>query len=326
MDRDGHWDRTEAAYKALTGDLPISAPEEAVKSAYTRELDDEFIEPTAFEAHAIKDGDALIFFNFREDSMRQIAESFLNPKLDKFPIKIFSNLYIVTMTAYEDKWRARVAFPSERVGNPLGKVLADKGLNQLRIAETEKYAHVTYFFNGGREKPYPNEFRVLVPSKTAVREEEHPEMMASAVTDRAIVALNEGGFDFILVNYANPDIIAHTGNYDAAVQAIKTVDKELNRLVDAVLKGNHVMIVTSDHGNAEEVLNPRTGEPETKHNANPVPIYLVGKDFQKPKPEEILHHPETIGLLADVAPTILELMNIPKPPEMTGQSLLNQLI
>ena len=195
-----------------------------------------------------------------------------------------------------------------------------------RISESEKYAHVTYFFNGGREKPYPNEFRVLIPSKTSLREEEHPEMMASSVTDRAIVALSEGGFDFILINYANPDIVAHTGNYDATVRAVKTVDKELRRLTEAVLQGGHVMIVTSDHGNAEVVMDPRTGEPETKHNPNPVPIFLVGKEFQKPKPEEILHRPETIGLLSDVAPTILELMNIPKPPEMTGQSLLNQLL
>ncbi len=329
MDRDGHWDRTETAYKVLTTETPPASPEEIVKKTYARELDDEFIEPTAIEPHPVKDGDALIFFNFREDSIRQIAEPFLNPKFDKFAVKPFPNLYVATMTAYDEKWGDHVAFPSERVETPLGRVLSEAGKNQLRIAETEKYAHVTYFFNGLKDKPFPNEFRVLIPSQTSPREEEHPEMMAKAVTDRAIVALADGGFDFILLNYANPDIIAHTGNYDATVRAIKTVDKELGRLTEAVLQGGHVMVVTSDHGNAEEVLNPQTGEPETKHNPNPVPIYLVGQEFKKtggpkgaPSGGGRL---ENIGILADVAPTILELMGIPKPPEMTGQSLLNQL-
>ncbi|HXF44069.1 MAG TPA: 2,3-bisphosphoglycerate-independent phosphoglycerate mutase [Candidatus Paceibacterota bacterium] len=326
MDRDGHWDRTEAAYKALFGEAPLSTPLAAAKKAYDRDLGDEFIEPSVVESHPIGDGDAVVFFNFREDSMRQITEPFVNGKFDKFAAKPVKNLLVVTMTAYEENWPALVAFPSEKIEKPLGYVVAEHGLTQLRIAETEKYAHVTYFFNGLKDQPFKNEFRILIPSRTSAREEDYPEMMASAITDRAVVALNEGGFDFILVNYANPDIIAHTGNYEATVEAVKAVDRELKRLAEAVIQGGHIMIVTSDHGNAEEVMDPVSGETEKKHDPNPVPIYLVGQEFRRTELREPGRRLETIGILADVAPTLLELMGIPKPQEMTGESLLNQLL
>lgn len=328
MDRDNHWERTEGAYQAIVGENknPMSL-DEVVNKVYGRELDDEYIEPTVVEPHPVGDNDAVIFFNFREDSMRQISDPFLDSNFDKFPIKPLKNIFVVTMTEYAERQKAAVAFPGDKIENPLGKVLSEKGIAQLRVAETEKYAHVTYFFNGLREEPFPNEFRVLIPSKSNLRMEENPEMMAKDITDRAIIALREGGFNFILINYANPDIIAHTGNYSATMEAVKVVDRELGRLVKEVLSGDHLLIITSDHGNAESLLNLQTGEPETFHDPSPVPVYLVGKEFEKPfsidtsTPQKL----PVIGILSDIAPTLLELMNIPKPPEMTGTSLLNQL-
>ncbi len=328
LDRDNRWERTEKAYQAIVSENKTAkSVKEAINSVYERNLDDEYLEPIVVEPHPVKDGDAVIFFNFREDSMRQISEPFLNPNFDKFPVKPLKNLFVVTMTEYFEGQKAAVAFPTEKIENPLGKVLSDRGLTQLRIAETEKYAHVTYFFNGLRDTPFPNEFRVIIPSKPTIRPEENPEMMAPAITQRALIALNEGGFDFILINYANADIIAHTGNYEATLKAVRVVDEELAKLVKAVIAGNHLLLITSDHGNAESVFNLQTGEPETFHDPNPVPIYLVAKEFEKPfsiptqRPERL----PVIGILSDVAPTLLELMGIPKPKEMTGTSLLNQL-
>lgn len=331
MDRDGHWDRTEKAYEVLVGKPPRPAKsvEEVLKQARERNINDEFIEPAIInEPHPVQANDALIFFNFREDSVRQITEPFLNKNFNQFPRENLNNLFIATMTAYREESAASVAFPPEKVENPLGKVLSENGKLQLRIAETEKYAHVTYFFNGLKEKPYPNEYRVLVPSKSVAHHDDYPEMMAGAITDRTLAALNEGGFDFILVNYANPDLIAHTGNYEATLKAIKVVDNEVGKLLKSVLNQNHVLIITSDHGNAEELIDLKTGEPETKHDVNPVPFYLIGKEFQKKRPSSIdeLSHLPNIGMLSDVAPTILELMDIPKPKDMTGESLLEQLI
>ena len=331
MDRDNHWDRTEKAYEVLVGKLPRppQSIEELLDKAEEKSVNDEFIEHAIInELHPLRTNDALIFFNFREDSVRQITEPFLNKDFNQFPRENLNNLFIVTMTAYREESAASVAFPQEKVENPLGKVLSESGRLQLRIAETEKYAHVTYFFNGLKEKPYPNEYRVLVPSKSAAHHDDYPEMMAGAITDRALAALNEGGFDFILVNYANPDMIAHTGNFEATLKAIKAIDAELERLVKSALNQNHILIVTSDHGNAEALIDLKTGEPETKHDINPVPFYLIGRKFQKKKPSPVdeLSHLPNIGMLSDVAPTILELMNIPKAKDMTGESLLNQLI
>lgn len=343
MDRDNRWDRTEKAYKVLVGDSQnINSKEGVVEKVYKRDLGDEFIEPAIIDTpHPIQDKDAVIFFNFREDSMRQITESFVNPSFEKFPVKSLRNLFVTTMTEYQEAFKTAVAFSKEKVENPLGKVLADNKKTQLRIAETEKYAHVTYFFNGLRDAPFAGEYRVLIPSKKTIRHEEYPEMMAGAITGRAVIALNEGGFDFILINYANPDIIAHTGNYKATAEAIRVIDQELEKLIKSVLAGGHVLLITSDHGNAESVLNLKTGEPETTHDPNPVPIYLVAKEFQRTRAstlrgisgqagsgqaEEVSRRLETIGLLSDVAPTLLALMNIPKPASMTGQNLLDQLL
>ena len=330
MDRDQHWDRTEKAYQALIGEgVKNNNLKAIVQKAYNRDLKDQFIEPTVIDNTAgIKDGDTIIFFNFREDSMRQIAESFINSQFQKFATKSFKDISIITMTQYSEEFKVPVAFPKEIMTDSLGKVLADNDKIQLRIAETLKYAHVTYFFNSLQEKPFPNEYRVLIPSHQVTHPDEHPEMMASAITDRALAALNEGGFDFILINYANPDVIAHTSNYDATIEAIKVVDQEIGRLVKSVLSQKHLLIITADHGNAETLIDIRTGKAESQHNDNPVPFYLIADEFKRQKSEQEVLHSEknTIGLLSDVAPTILELMKIPKPKEMTGQSLLSQLI
>lgn len=328
MDRDKHWDRTQRTYDLLVGEgkKKVKEPEEALAEIYAKNLSDEYVEPCAVGVpHPVSENDAIIFFNFREDRMRQITTPFVDKTFDAFPHKEIKNLYVATMTQYEDDSAANVAFKKEEVKEPLGKVLADNGKVQLRIAETEKYAHVTYFFNGFKEPPYPNEFRIIIPSKNVAHHEEYPDMMASAITERAIIAINEGGFDFILINYANPDVIAHTGNYEATVKAIKTIDYEIGRLMESALAGNHVLMITSDHGNAEVVLNLQTGEPETRHDANPVPFYLIANEYKKATPERP-RRLENIGIISDVAPTILALMGLPKPDSMTGQNLLDQLL
>ena len=328
MDRDKHWDRTEKAYKAMTGaNQTKTTVEEAAKSAYGRELNDEYIEPSLVgEPRFVSDNDSLVFFNFREDRMRQLAEAFINPNFDKFPAKQIKNLCIASFTEYDPRFGIPAAFPEEKTEGSLGKALSDAGKRQLRIAETEKYAHVTYFFNGLKEKPFPDEFRILVPSQNTARHDDYPEMMASAITDRVLSALAEGTFDFILVNYANPDMVAHTGNYEATLKAIKATDKEMKRLADAVLEQKHTLIITSDHGNAEVLMDLKTGEAETKHDANPVPFCLVSEEYKKSSARNIFSALPVIGILSDIAPTVLELMDIPKPSEMTGQSLLPQLL
>ncbi len=326
MDRDRHFDRTREAYRALTGTAPkVATWEEVLQGAYAKGLNDEFIEPRVLDgAPHIASGDAVVFFNFREDSMRQISDAFLDPSFAGFPLVPLERVRVITMTGYHRGKHADVAFPAEPMVHTLGEVLADRNLRQLRIGETEKYAHVTYFFNGRREEPFANEFRILIPSENVFRKDERPAMQAKSITDRAILALKEKSFDFILLNYANADIIAHTGNYAATVAAVETVDRELARLLVAVEEGEHVLIVTSDHGNAEVLIDPRTGEPETKHNPSPVPCYLIAKEFARANPSK--PNPFAVqGLLADVAPTLLELMDIPTPPEMTGASLLSYL-
>ena len=231
------------------------------------------------------------------------------------------------MTNYSDLFKTPVAYSPEKVENPLGKILADNGKTQLRVAETEKYAHVSYFFNGLKDAPFPNEYRVLIPSRNVPRHDGYPEMMAGEISSRVIQAIEEKSFDFILANFANADVIAHTGNYDAALKAIQTVDDEIGKIVKVCLQQNAVLIITADHGNAERMINPFTGMIETKHDPSPVPIYLIGSDFQRGKSQGLIElmEKETAGILSDVAPTILELMEIPKHPEMTGQSLLKIL-
>ncbi len=327
LDRDAHWDRTAQTYRAMTGaSQPVADVRSLVESSYRRGLNDQFIEPHAIGPgnRGIKDGDALIFFDFREDGIRQIAEAFINKKFEAFPATRFADLRIVTMTAYSASFDVPVAFPQEAVSNPLGRVLSDSGKSQLRIAETEKYAHITYFFNGLREPAFKNEFRVLIPSKNVPRYDEFPAMMTREITARAIQAVYEGAFDFLLINYASADMIAHTGNYEAGSEAVKVIDEEIGKLAKAVLEKNAILIITSDHGNIERMIDPMTALPTTGHDPSPVPFYLVDADRPRKKSLEEAHKIESgiAGILSDVAPTVLELMNLPKPPEMKGQSLL----
>jgi 2,3-bisphosphoglycerate-independent phosphoglycerate mutase len=232
------------------------------------------------------------------------------------------------MVSYSDKFQVPVVFPFEKITNPLSKVLSDSGKTQFKIAETEKYAHITYFFNGQEEKPFKNEYRVLVPSKKVLRYDEFPEMMAAEITNRAVEAIEEGVYDFILINYANPDILGHTGNFQAAVEAIKIIDEQIGKIIKAALSRDAALVITSDHGNVERMVDPTTGRPETKHDPSLVPIYLVSNNYERRRSEAENRgsERESVGVLSDIAPTILELLEMPKPKEMTGSSLLKFLI
>lgn len=330
MDRDAHWDRTERAYNAMVGKARVEPDIEKIfKNAYDRVHSDEFIEPAVTDPPlCVQENDSLVFFDFREDSVRQITQSFIDSAFDEFPIQKFSNLLVTTMTRYKESFAVPVAFSPETVEHPLGKVLAENGKNQLRIAETEKYAHVTYFFNGLKDAPFQNEYRVLVPSQNVPHHDEHPEMQTKEVADRVVEALQEGVYDFILVNFAASDIIAHSGNFKAAQVAIEVIDRELNRILQTIQVTGSVLVITADHGNLEQMLNPFTGEPETKHNPNPVPVYIVGNQYVQQKAPETARarEKEIVGILSDVAPTVLDIMGIPKPQEMTGESLVSRLV
>ncbi len=333
MDRDKHWDLTKRAYDALTGQaavIPLSDLQKHIESAYSNRLNDEYIAPVGLQSadNAIKDNDAVFFFNFREDRMRQLCEAFTNPYFKEFPRKELKNVYFASMTQYREDFTIPTAFPPERIEECLGHILSENGKSQLRIAETQKYAHVTFFFNGLNDKPFPQEYRILIPSKVIPRQEDDPTMMAPAITTRLIKALEEQAFDFILVNFANSDMIAHTGNYEASLQAVRVIDEQLTKIIQTALRTQATVLVTSDHGNIERLFNPITGEPETKHDANPVPIYLVSAAYARPQDPSAIHERKavTIGMLSDIAPTVLELMQIQKPASMTGQSLLRYLL
>lgn len=331
MDRDSHWDRIQPAYKAMTesGQL-ITDVNAYVEQFYAKNLSDEYILPSLVGATArpIKDNDSVIFFNFREDRMKEIVSAFVTPDFDQFPVKKFANVHFSSFIEYDPSFGIPALFPPDALGNPLGRVLSEHGKIQWRIAETEKYAHITYFFNGLREKPFDGEYRVLIPSRQAFKYEEHPEMRAEEITTRLVEAIEEKAYDFILTNYANADIIAHTGNMEASIKAVGFINDSIDRVVKAAIATDSILIITADHGNVERLANPMTGEPETKHDANPVPIYLVANEYRRERSDEEIRSSEhtAIGVLSDVAPTILELMHIPKPEEMTAQSLLDLMV
>ncbi|MBI4193333.1 MAG: 2,3-bisphosphoglycerate-independent phosphoglycerate mutase [Candidatus Colwellbacteria bacterium] len=326
MDRDGKPERISEAWKAMT-DRGTGAESAArvIENAYARGFGDEFVPPTPIgePSQRVKPGDAVIFFNFREDGLRALVEMFESSR-DELPVAM------VTMVPYGSELDATGAFRQETVANSVGEVIAQRGAAQLRVAESEKRAHVTYFFNGFREEPFEGEYRVIIPGKRVARHDEAPEMMAEEVTTRILTALEEKRYGFVLANYANPDMIAHTGNFDATLRAVETVDQELGKLVEGARKTGTLLVITADHGNAERLLDARTGRAETRHDASPVPFYLVGEEFRLPEPKppekRLRSEREPLGTLADVAPTILELMGIEKPIEMTGRSLLSKLI
>ncbi len=328
LDRDSHWDRTKLAYDAMVGSIPASTVplRQVIDATYEGGGNDEFIPATLLgpETRPIQDGDALIFTDFREDSIRQIVETFVLPGFDKFPVKKFQNLFVATMTEYAKNFNVPVAFPSEEITHPLGRVLSDAGKTQLLIAETEKYAHVTYFFNGYRDEPFPGQTKFLIPSRNVERHDQEPQMMAAAVADKVVEAVVKHEFDVVIVNFANADMVAHTGNFAAGMIAIQTVDEQLGRVVKACEETGSYLVVTSDHGNAEVMVDAMTGSPETSHDPSPVPVYVLGPEYKRPKSAQAgeATEAEAVGILSDVAPTILDILHIPKPAEMTGQSLL----
>ena len=332
MDRDDHWDKIEAAYNFLTkGEgKQYQTASEYVKSEYAAGRTDEFIEPgkIANQGSRIKNHDAAVFFNFREDSARELARAFAEESFDKFGREKVPDLLFLTMTEYEKNLPALVLFGPLEVDWPLARALSERALAQLHVAETEKYAHVTYFFNGGRERPYPKEERILVPSLAGAHFDEHPEMSAAKVTETILA--NLGQYDFILANFANADMVGHTGNFEATAKALEVLDFSIGRVMPKVLELGGVLIITSDHGNAEEKRYRFTGEKKTKHSPNPVPLFVVANEFKRENPrskEEISkNYSEVGGVLTDVAPTILELLKISKPAEMTGISLLPKLL
>ena len=336
MDRDEKWERTKAAYELLTrglGERIVSLPE-YLEASYDRGVTDEFIEP-AFRADEkgempgrVRENDALVFFNFREDSMRQLARAFAEENFGQFERPKVENLQLVTMTEYLKDLPLLAAFPALDVTWPLARILGESGIRHLHMAETNKYAHVTYFFNGGTEKPFPGEERILVPSLAGVSHyEEAPEMKASEIAGKVLE--NFERYDFMVVNLANADLVGHTGSYQACIRAAEALDGALKVMMEKVLASSGVMIITADHGNIELKRNPLTGERLTEHSLNPVPFYLVGKEFRlkaERTEEEIARKKSEIpGILTDLAPTVLELLGLRKPREMTGKSLLDIL-
>ena len=336
MDRNENWNRTEKAYRLLTegiGQKEKNA-QAALRKSYDRNITDEFVEPIVIEdekgaIHSVGEKDSIIFFNFREDRARQITKSFVLPTFSKFERKKYlPNVEFVTMTKYEDSLPVHVAFDPQENKNCLGEILSQNNIKQLRIAETEKYAHVTYFFNGGHEEPFPGEDRVLIPSQSVSTYDKAPEMSAFQITEKVLRKLGEGKYGFTLINFANADMVGHTGKLKPAIAAIETVDECLGRLIPEILKiGGHIFI-TADHGNAEEIINPRTEEIDTEHSTFPVPFWYLNAQNQRQKNESqiVSATSNPNGILSDVAPTILAVMNIPIPPEMTGQNLMEVLI
>ena len=319
MDRDKRWDRTRLAYDAIVDGRGESAadPLSAIDAAYARGETDEFVRPTVIDGYAgMRDGDGVLMANFRADRVRQILGALVDPDFDGFERRRVNLAAAAGMTEYSASLNAHLLtlFPPESLDKVMGQVVAEAGLTQLRIAETEKYAHVTFFFNGGRETLFAGEERILVPSPQVATYDLKPEMSAYEVTDRLVEAIDAGRFDFIVVNYANADMVGHTGNLDAAIKAIEAVDRCLGRLEESVVRAGGALLITADHGNAETMRDPVTGETLTSHTLNRVPVVLVNG------PREVKSLAD--GVLADVAPTLLALMGLPQPKEMTGRSLM----
>ncbi len=318
MDRDKRWERVEKAYKALVfgeGEKQASAIK-AIEDSYQKEVFDEFVVPTVIcngdePIATIGNNDSVIFFNFRPDRAREITRTLVDKEFNEFERKIF-NLYYVCFTNYDETLpNVNIAFKKDEIKNTFGEYVSKLGLTQLRIAETEKYAHVTFFFNGGEEKQYEGEDRILVPSPKVETYDLKPEMSAIEVTDKVVDAIMSEKYNCIILNYANPDMVGHTGNFDAAVKALETIDACVARVVEAVEAKQGALLITADHGNSEQMIDYSTGEPHTAHTTNPVPLILVGRDYKL-----------KTGKLADLAPTMLDLMDLEKPAEMTGESLL----
>lgn len=324
MDRDHRWDRVQKAWDALVnGDgEKATMGMSALEGAYHLRITDEFVLPTVIVDEqgqpraTVQDGDSVIFFNFRADRARELTRAFVDPEFDGFdrgpkvPV-----VHFVCLTQYDVTIDAPVAFMPQNLEKTIGEVVAAAGMRQLRIAETEKYAHVTFFFNGGVEEPNPGEDRIMVPSPKVATYNLQPEMSAYTVTDKVVAAIQSGAYDLIILNLANPDMVGHTGMLDAAIKAVEAVDACLAPITEALLARGGALLITADHGNVEMMTNPETGGPYTAHTTNPVPVILVSDDYR----DRAL---QNSGALEDIAPTLLELLGLSKPLEMTGRSLI----
>ncbi|MBU2542463.1 2,3-bisphosphoglycerate-independent phosphoglycerate mutase [Patescibacteria group bacterium] len=336
MDRDNRWDRIEKAYNAMAlgqSDKYYKDPEDAIEESYKKKVyDEEFVpivigkqgKPTA----TINNGDAVIFFNFRPDRARELTKTFVLPCFPKFKREYIKNLHFVTMTEHEKELPVIVAYPPQVVNNCLAEVLSNNNLKHFHIAETEKYAHITFFLNGTTEDPFPGEERKIIPSPKVSSYDQAPEMSAPQITKEVIKAIESDKYDVIFLNYANADMVAHTANVEKAIKGIEIVDKGLGKISDYVLAKDGVLIITADHGNAEEMINLQTDSVYKEHSTNPVPFIIVSKKYKGeagPSGDPIdgdLSLLHTVGMLADVAPTILHILGIKQPKEMTGRSLI----
>jgi 2,3-bisphosphoglycerate-independent phosphoglycerate mutase len=316
MDRDQRWDRVERAYTAIAeaqSGIHADSAMAALNEAYARDENDEFVQPTVIDgASPIADGDSMIFINFRADRAREMTRAFVEHPFDGFSRSKPRLAAFVCMTEYQEGLDVSVAFLPAQLPRLFGEILSEQGLSQLRIAETEKYAHVTFFFNGGREEPFPLEKRVLIPSPKVATYDLQPEMSVPELAERLGQAIRSGEFDVIICNVANPDMVGHSGNLQAAIAAVEAVDKCLRVVVQAIDECAGELLITADHGNVEQMLDPVSGQALTSHTTNPVPLLFRGRPG----------HLRSGGALRDIAPTMLDLLGLQQPAEMTGQSLL----
>ncbi len=325
MDRDHRWERTEIAYNLLVegqANYNAASASEALEKAYARQENDEFVQPTSIHPPnsppiVIEEGDVVIFMNFRADRARQLSFALTDPEFKGFQRKIFPKINLITLTEYTSELNAKVAYPPISMKNTLGEFLSTHGLKQLRIAETEKYAHVTYFLNGGNEVAFPAETRILIPSPKVATYDLQPEMSAIELTDEIILAIESGNYDVIICNYANPDMVGHTGVASAAKQAVEVIDHCMSRLMASLKKTGGEALITADHGNVEQIYDEKNHQPHTAHTTNLVPLIYIGRAAKWRQIEQ--------PSLDDVAPTLLYLMGLPQPVEMTGKNLLELL-
>jgi len=319
MDRDKRWERIEKAYNLYTEGKGIEEndPLEAIENSYNRDESDEFVKPVIIKnnkKNVLCDNDGVIFFNFRADRAREITKALTDNEFVEFKRNLVPSLNFACMTKYDDSFELSVAFPPIKLNNNLGQIISNAGLKQLRIAETEKYAHVTYFFNSGEEEPFKNEDRVLIPSPREIETyDQKPEMSANTVTEKVVELIREKKYDLLILNFANMDMVGHTGVLEAAISACETVDNCIGKIINEIKSHNIISLITADHGNAEKMLEAN-GKIHTAHTTNPVPIILVDDSRKNIKLKN--------GILADIAPTILDILDIQKPSEMTGSSLI----
>ncbi len=339
MDRNNNWDRTKLAYDLMVKGLGVQYkdPLHAIEEIYKQGMKDEQLAPAVITDKkglplaTIQNNDAVIFWNYRPDRARQLTKAFVLDDFGKFDRgEKLQNLVFVTMMQYEDGLPTGVAFPPQLISEPVGKIIADAGLQQLRLAETEKYAHVTYFFNGGNEDQYPNEERALIESPNVKTYDLKPEMSAPEIADRAVKEIQSGKYDFIMMNFANADMVGHTGNFEATMKGVEAVDSGIGKIAEAALAAGGAVVITADHGNAEQMKDPLKGQEVKEHSTSSVPLIVIQagreRELDDASFEAIRMQTNPVGILADVGPTVLELMGLQSSPEMTGRSLLNDLM